>query len=71
MHSSDVGGTFCEIVRSYDVDNLCDFIIWNGKQATSDFLSDPKSAIPLAETMSQNPEFDYIWHNSLRRLIYC
>ena len=70
MYSREVADMFCEIVESADGhDDLCDFIIWNGKQATTDFLADPKSAIPLAEIMSHNPGFDGPI-NSLRRIVY-
>ena len=70
MYSREVGDMFCEIVGSDDGhDDLCDFIIWNGKQATTDFLSDPKTAMFLAETMSQHPGFDGDT-NSLKGMIY-
>ena len=70
MYSREVGDMFCEIVGSDDGhDDLCDFIIWNGKPSTSNFLSDPKTAIPLAETMSQHPGFDGDI-NSLKRMIF-
>ena len=53
------GDIFCEYVGSDDGhDDLCDFIIWNGKESVDNFLQDSSSAIPLAERMSQHPGFD-------------
>lgn len=38
--------------------DLIDYIIWNGKEVTENFLNDPKTAIPLARIMSKDPNFD-------------
>lgn len=69
MYSDDIGDMFCNFVGSDDGhDDLCDFIIWNGKQATTEFLLNPKSAIPLAKSMGKDPGFDGDI-NSLQRII--
>ena len=49
-------------------DDLCDFIIWNGKEATQAFLEKPESAIPLAMKMSKTKGFTGDV-NSLKELI--
>ncbi len=59
MFSREVGDMFCEIVGSDDGhSDLCDYIIWNGRDCVNNFLENPSSAISFAETMSKTPGFD-------------
>lgn len=49
-------------------EDLCDFIIWHGKESVQSFMDNPKSAIPLAKKMSRSKGFDGDV-NSLKRLV--
>ena len=70
MYKSDVDDMFCEYVGSDDGhEDLCDFIIWNGRETTEDFIRNPKTAIPLAKRMSKHEGFDGDI-NIIRRIIY-
>lgn len=51
-------------------DDLCDFIIWHGKETTQAFIDNPETAIPLAKKMSTTKGFDGDV-NSLEKLVLC
>lgn len=48
-------------------DDLVDFIIYNGKESVDNFLTNPKSALPIAKKMTKHPGFSGDT-NDLRRI---
>lgn len=49
-------------------EDLCDFIIWHGKETMQTFLDNPKSAVPLAQKMAKTTGFTGDI-NSLKKLV--